>query len=749
MPRAARLRRTVTTLVAALVVSAGTVTASDAAVTLPPQLRTLVVSTTQVTPPGTVELRYEASAEVATLGYINALYTSPVGVRGNVVLRVDQAPLAGTLSWSIPDGLRNGTYTLSSVTVMSSDGTAATRYERDGTTSRGGTHGFDLPGKDVTVSGGNEDLTGPTLTGVSVPTTTVRPGQPVTVGWTVDEPHGLASASFVFRGSRSAMELSSSSAGELATGRLTRTLWEAVYNEPHLLSQVILSDSLGNRTVYYADGRRTNLPYDSTLQTATHELDLASARFTVTGSAYDADPPRLTSIALNRRTGRAGDPVTVTYATQDDTAPLEQVVLRYSRPGGAETVSDLGASNLPLSGSFTGHLRYDVLGDLALQSVEVMDRKGNLARYLRDGTVTSGGSTSTSRHTLDLTALDLRVTPSAVSFVARSRPQSAELAWSLPDGQGAQVTGYRITVSPGGKVVDLAGTGKDYQRYVVTGLVNATTYTITLTPQSKVGPGPTTRQSVTPLISGNVWSAGDINLDGRNDLFAQLPSGLDRLYRGKGGATFGPGTTVADYPGYRPFPGDRASGLAAFYVVSTWDNRLEGVDVDRDGKSWGGVDIGSGWGMRFLDGSADFTSDGRADLVGVTPGGNAYLYRATTTGGAFTKGTQIASGWGSMQRVFAASDVTGDRRADLLGVDSAGVLWIFPGNGAGRFHTKRKVGSGWGGLGGLFYARDVSGDGRGDLGAVTMGGTLRVYKGRGNGTFTGAVSVSSGWAPYL
>jgi hypothetical protein len=206
---------------------------------------------------------------------------------------------------------------------------------------------------------------------------------------------------------------------------------------------------------------------------------------------------------------------------------------------------------------------------------------------------------------------------------------------------------------------------------------------------------------------------------------------------------------VADYSGYRPFPGDRSTGLASWYAVSSWDNRLEGVFVDRDGKSRGGVDIGPGWGMRFLDGSADFTSDGRADLVGVTHGGNAYLYRATTTGGAFTKGTQIASGWGSMQRIFAASDVTGDRRADLLGVDSAGVLWIFPGNGAGRFWAKRKVGSGWGGLGGLFYARDVSGDGRGDLGGVTMGGTLRVYKGRGNGTFTGAVSVSSGWAPYL
>jgi hypothetical protein len=102
-----------------------------------------------------------------------------------------------------------------------------------------------------------------------------------------------------------------------------------------------------------------------------------------------------------------------------------------------------------------------------------------------------------------------------------------------------------------------------------------------------------------------------------------------------------------------------------------------------------------------------------------------------------------------MQTVFAATDVTGDRRADLLGVDKGGVLWIFPGTGQGTFSPKRKVSAGWGGLGALFSARDVSGDGRVDLGAITMDGTLRIYKGRGNGTFTSATAVSKGWAPYL
>jgi hypothetical protein len=260
--------------------------------------------------------------------------------------------------------------------------------------------------------------------------------------------------------------------------------------------------------------------------------------------------------------------------------------------------------------------------------------------------------------------------------------------------------------------------------------------------------------SSTPAMSTNVIGAGAVNGDGRNDLLAFNPATDEvRLYRGSGPATFGYGrlaTLVTSDPEARIFPGGTYYSRPGFLVVTGSEGLLTAYGLDRAGDEACCGPVGTGWGMRFLDAHADFTGDGIADAVGVTPSGYAYLYRGRGDAGAsFTYGTRIASGWSTMRVVFAATDVTGDRHADLLAVDSAGVLWIFPGTGKGTFTPKRKVGSGWGGLGTLFSARDVTGDGKVDLGAVTTGGTLRIYKGRGNGTFSSAVAVSSGWAPYL
>ena len=750
MPRR-RLHLVVAAVIGGLLATMGAGSTAEAA-TLSPQLVALTVSPTSVTPPGEVVVHYTATAEASKLGYVSMLFVSPAGSKGNVTLSQAQAPLDGTLRWSIPDGLRNATYELSSVTVMSTDGTAGTTYRRDGTTSRGGTHAFDFPGKDVTVSGSHEDFAGPVLASVTVSTPAVKPGQPVTITWTGQEAHSWKSAQFTFVAADggSGMELSTTDAAELAARKITRPAPASLYNTKHTLSSVWLEDNLGNTTLYDADGRLLSTPYDGPTQTATHTLPFASWAFTVSGSTYDARPPKLVSIAVDKNTIRTDDSIKVSYVTQDDTAPLEQVVVRYTRPDSMWKV-DLGGSNLPLAGSFTTSLSEGGYpGRLTFHSVEVRDRRGYVAYYWPDGTIRNSSDDITARHTLDLSHLDLSVLPRQVSAWARARPQSAQVSWSVGPSEARGLTGYQVTVNPGGRVISVPKSSKPDSSIIVSGLTNAVKYTFTVKSLSAVGSSPAASATATPLISGNVWSAGDVNGDRINDLFAALPTGVERLYRGKGGATFSGGTTVSSYgTSYRKFPGDKLFGLASFYAVSTWDNGMEGVLVERDGTSSGGVIMGKGWGMRFLDGSADFTGDKRADLVGVTETGNAFLYRSTTTVATFTKGTQIASGWGSMQKIFAATDVTGDGKADLLGVDKAGVLWIFPGTGRGTFYAKRMVSSGWGGLGGLFYARDLNGDGKGDLGAVTMGGTLRVYKGRGNGTFTGATSISTGWAPYL
>ena len=57
--------------------------------------------------------------------------------------------------------------------------------------------------------------------------------------------------------------------------------------------------------------------------------------------------------------------------------------------------------------------------------------------------------------------------------------------------------------------------------------------------------------------------------------------------------------------------------------------------------------------------------------------------------------TQIFDNWTTRTRILTPGDVTGDALPDLLSVDSAGALWIYPGKGTGSFGTRVKVGTGW------------------------------------------------------
>ena len=61
--------------------------------------------------------------------------------------------------------------------------------------------------------------------------------------------------------------------------------------------------------------------------------------------------------------------------------------------------------------------------------------------------------------------------------------------------------------------------------------------------------------------------------------------------------------------------------------------------------------------------------------------------------------------------------------ADVLARDTAGVLWLYPGNGRG----------------------DFNGDARNDVLAVDAAGALWLYKGSGAGAWLGRVQAGSGW----
>ncbi|GGY44997.1 trypsin-like serine protease [Streptomyces djakartensis] len=158
-------------------------------------------------------------------------------------------------------------------------------------------------------------------------------------------------------------------------------------------------------------------------------------------------------------------------------------------------------------------------------------------------------------------------------------------------------------------------------------------------------------------------------------------------------------------------------------------------------ESWGD------WGGVNLLLQADLDRDGYQDVV----------YRRSSDGDVFwgsgrTGATrQIADNWKTRTRIITPGDVTGDYLPDLLSVDSAGVMWIYPGKGDGTFAPRVQVGSGWNQYNSVRGHGDFTGDGKTDLIArSSSGGYLYLYKGTGkagSGAFSARVKVRT-WDGY-
>ena len=94
-----------------------------------------------------------------------------------------------------------------------------------------------------------------------------------------------------------------------------------------------------------------------------------------------------------------------------------------------------------------------------------------------------------------------------------------------------------------------------------------------------------------------------------------------------------------------------------------------------------------------------------------------------------------------------AGDLTGDGKVDLLARDTAGKLWLFPGQGGTTWGTKRSLGTGWGGMSAITGIGDFTGDGKPDLVALQKSnGTLYLYPGNGAGGLRARTALKSGWS---
>ncbi|MEU9048009.1 MULTISPECIES: VCBS repeat-containing protein [unclassified Kitasatospora] len=168
------------------------------------------------------------------------------------------------------------------------------------------------------------------------------------------------------------------------------------------------------------------------------------------------------------------------------------------------------------------------------------------------------------------------------------------------------------------------------------------------------------------------------------------------------------------------------------------------------------IQIGSGWGSMGMIAAGDVTGDGKADLLTVDTGtGNLYVYPGTgTAAGMSTLGdrTQIGSGWNGMREVTVL-DVDNDGKPDVLAIDRSGALWVYPGtgelNGSSTLGNRSQIGAGWDSMSELTSPGDLNADGKADLVAVDRDGVLWAYPGNGsiNGTSTlgNRVQIGTGW----
>ncbi|WP_079073910.1 trypsin-like serine protease [Streptomyces sp. Root1310] len=157
----------------------------------------------------------------------------------------------------------------------------------------------------------------------------------------------------------------------------------------------------------------------------------------------------------------------------------------------------------------------------------------------------------------------------------------------------------------------------------------------------------------------------------------------------------------------------RGTTLAARQSWGTWSgyNLLVQTDLDRDG---------------YQDLIVRRTSDGDVFWKHFVPASGTWADKL------------IGDNWKTRLSIVAPGDVTGDYLPDVVSVDSAGVLWIYPGKGNGSFGTRAKAGTGWNNFNFVRGHGDFNNDGRADLLARNKtSGAVYLYRGRGQ-TGTGA-----------
>ncbi|MGY1578524.1 trypsin-like serine protease [Streptomyces sp. MN13] len=212
-------------------------------------------------------------------------------------------------------------------------------------------------------------------------------------------------------------------------------------------------------------------------------------------------------------------------------------------------------------------------------------------------------------------------------------------------------------------------------------------------------------------------------------------------------------TKVGSYVG-AAYPRLDDTNISGDHKADLWVRNAStatGYSKDSRGSSFAARESWGDWSGVNLVLQTDLDRDGYQDLVyRRSSDGDVFWSHYVRSSNSWTT-TRLADNWKTRTRIVTPGDVTGDYLPDLLSVDSAGVLWIYPGKGDGSFATRVQVGSGWNQYNSVRGHGDFTGDGRTDLIARSKTGNyVYLYKGTGKagtGAFSSRIKVRT-WSDY-
>ena len=741
-------------LVGALAISAPAAQAAD---TEAPMLASFSVSPRAVGPGQDVTVTYAATEAAGTLSSVEFQFQ-----RGTVAYTAHATgavPTSGTVHVSLPDGSANGTYSLSLVRLKDPAGNTSTAFRGGSVSYSSGatgpaTHPLVLADGDLTLTGSVADWTSPVLTSASISDSTLTVGDSLAVNYAVDEQHLLRAVTVYYQNKTADFSPYVRAAklvdADLPTsGTATTTVPDTWANGTYAVTSVAVVDQFGNSSSFYSDGTAIRDGF-----WGTHDVDLKSLSFTVSGSPADFEPPVLTSLGLPTPLATFGGTVSLPYTTTDASGHLGSITATFtSSSGDSFTLTDTGA---PLSGTLTGPANptpMKSIADYELASLRVTDAVGRSATYHRGGLLDLPGGSSIHSFDFSRRVVRLAKVPTAPTWAAVTPgPSSAKVQWDDAGDNSAPITGFTVTVSPSGKVLTTSGAARSV---AITGLTNKTRYTFTVRAKNAVGTGAGRSVSGMPRAFGlRILSPGDFGDDGKTDILAVNHDGKLLYYPGNGrggfastGKVIGAGWQVNRL--VLPRVGPREGGLLPDAWAVTYDGALRRYDATRQGTFSSWAPVGSGW-DKFdkVFTSGDFGTDGYPDVMGITDGGDLYYYPYRSQTAGLYPGVRIGGGWNVFTQVFGAGDQTGDGRNDLMAIKSDGTLWLYAGNGKGGFAAAgKRIGSGWGSVRAAFVT-DFDGGGP-DLLTVDAKGDLRLYHGNNRAGFSYRGVIGKGWNVFL